>query len=496
MRNVNRGSITIWLSLIICVILSLVFACIISVRISTARAYMSICMEESLFSEFARYDRILYDRYGLLVMDGGFGSGDINFAAVAKEIEDAAQELVSENEDLFRLSLKETDITGYVCAADNGAAALRSQINSLMAVKLGADGIERLSNMVGTNAPIISQQEENGTVDPDTVREAYEQQEREAAARRAEAEAAEAAAEEAGESETESSTVVEVPEDFVNPIDNINNIIRMGIYNTILPDPTGISNRAIDTSSLAVNRTFQTGMGFPPEDADNAAGNLFMAAYITDFFPNFLSGSSNEGLKYQAEFAIAGRGSDAENLKSVLNRLLLIRLGLNLLYLEVLDETKKAEAEAMALIISSVLLMPESSEGIAQILLFLWAYAESMMDLKTLLEGGREPVIKDESTWQLSLEQMASFSRSTPTDKNRSGLSYKDHLVILLCMQSEGELAADVMNLLEYNRRLIGNEPGFKIDSCLTAVEAEMLVTIDDMDFSIRRSYGYYSPES
>lgn len=507
MRDTGKGSITIWLSLVMCVILSLVLACIQSARLSAARAFVSICMDESLFSEFARYDRILFDKYGLLAVDAGFGGGSINFAAVADEIDEAAREAASVNEDLFRISLKQTDITGYVLATDSGAAPLKSQISSLMTAKLGVDGVNRLIDMVNTNEPIIRDQEERGVSDPENIKEAYENSKAEAAARRAEREAEREARGETGgetggeagagtegggaEGHEEPAGLAEVPEDFKNPLDNVQAIMRMGIYNVILPDPTDISTRSIDLSSLAEKREFQSGMGILPSEESGAADHFLMAAYITDFFPDFLSGQTGEGLKYQAEFAVAGRGSDAENLKSVLDRLLLIRMGLNFVYLSFFAPEKKAEAEGVALIIASILMAPELTEAIAQVLLLAWAYGEGMMDLKTLLAGGKSPVLKDESTWQLSLEKLAVFSHETAPDTNLTGLTYDEYLTILLCMIPDGELTGRTLDLLEYNRRIEGGDPGFRIDSCLTAIETETSGSAGSFDFSIRRSYGY-----
>lgn len=501
MRNIGKGSITIWLSLVMCVILSLILVCIQSARTSAARAFLSICFDQSLFSEFARYDRILYEKYGLLAVDAGFGGGDIDFSTVAAEINDAAEELISVNEDLFRCSLEETDITGYVLATDSGAAALRSQICDLMTVKLGADGVNRLLGMVEDNLPVVREQEEKGTENPEATKEAYEQQKAEAAARQAEREAQEALEQETdgdpdgeepgGSGSEEPEGLVEVPADFRNPLDNYEAIMRMGIYNIILPDPTNLSTRSIDRNTLAENRPFQNGMGNFPPDESNAAEHLLMAAYIRDFFPNFLSSSQEEGLQYQAEFAIAGGGSDAENLKSVLNRLLLIRMGLNYIYLLLFSPDKQAEATGVALIIASIFLNPELTEVIAQILLIAWAYCEAMMDLKTLLAGGREPLIKDETTWQLSLEQMAFFSAGTQVDTSRRGLSYEDYLILLLCMVPDSDLTKRTLDLLEYNRRIIGNDPSFQIDSCITAMEIEAFGMIDNAQYSIRRCFSY-----
>ena len=505
MKTIRKGSITIWLSLVMCVILALIFACLQSARESAARGFVSVCADESLFSEFARYDRILYEKYGILAVDGGFGKGGLDYAAVAKEIHDAAEQAADAQKDLFRIALKETDITDLVLATDSDAAPLKKQIKEIMTAKLGIDGIGRLTNMVNTNAPLIEQQEQGGNVDPESFREAYAQQKELAEARGSEeaasrAEGAGSAAEDNSDQTEdpengagkEKQELAEIPPDFRNPLDHIESIIKMGIYNTILPDPTAVSGMAVDKNTLAGARTFQEGLGTLPQTEDGAGMHFLMAAYLADFFPNFLSEADqeNKGIRYQAEFAIAGKGGDADNLKSVLNRILLIRMGLNYVYLNTFDPAKKAEAEACAFIIASIMLAPEETEVIAQLVLLAWAYGESMMDLKTILAGGKEPLIKDESTWQLSLSQLAQFSSETPVT-SRTGLSYKDHLTILLAMRSDRELTGAFLDLLEYNRRLIGDDPAFQIDSCFTAIGTELLLTIDGKEYSAAREYGY-----
>ena len=58
------------------------------------------------------------------------------------------------------------------------------------------------------------------------------------------------------------------------------------------------------------------------------------------------------------------------------------------------DSGKKAEAEALAFALSVILLIPEGTEILKQLILLAWAAGESVADIRTLLLGGRVPLIK------------------------------------------------------------------------------------------------------
>ncbi len=59
---------------------------------------------------------------------------------------------------------------------------------------------------------------------------------------------------------------------------------------------------------------------------------------------------------------------------------------------------------AMALTIASALAIPVASGIISAALIGCWAFAESVLDVRELLDGGKVALVKtDGSSWQLSL---------------------------------------------------------------------------------------------
>ena len=80
-------------------------------------------------------------------------------------------------------------------------------------------------------------------------------------------------------------------------------------------------------------------------------------------------------------------------------------MGVNYICLQK-DSGRKAEAEVLAVTICTLLLMPEGTEVVKQLILAAWAGGESVADLRTLLAGQRVPAIKTSENWSVSLAEL------------------------------------------------------------------------------------------
>mgnify|MGYP003300668486 CR=1 FL=1 len=211
---------------------------------------------------------------------------------------------------------------------------------------------------------------------------------------------------------------------------------------------------------------------------------------------NYGKPKENSRLAYEMEYVLMGKTSDYENLNAVVNRLLLLRETANFTYL-MSDSGKQAEAEALALTLSAVILFPELKDLIKLSILIGWSYAESVNDVRILLAGGSIPLWKTKETWRLSLERAISMdldeaetiSKSKPGD----GFSYEAYLHILLALMKKDERNLRFMNVVEMDiRQKPGNE-NFQINHCVDAFTAEM-ITASQKGHSclIRRTVGYW----
>ena len=110
-------------------------------------------------------------------------------------------------------------------------------------------------------------------------------------------------------------------------------------------------------------------------------------------------------MDYELEYILAGKESDKENLESVVKKLLLLRFVPNYAYIQT-DSAMKAEAEAAAATLCTLLAVPPITEAAAQGILLAWAYGESIMDLRSLLKGNRVPLVKSKESWQLQFSRL------------------------------------------------------------------------------------------
>ena len=83
----KKGSITVFLALILSLLLSLVATSIQSVQAAAARTQILNSMDIGLYSLFGQYDRFLLKNYDLFFLDGTQGGTDLNLAAVYDNFE-------------------------------------------------------------------------------------------------------------------------------------------------------------------------------------------------------------------------------------------------------------------------------------------------------------------------------------------------------------------------------------------------------------------------
>ena len=75
---VKKASITIYLSLMLMLIVSVISASVLSVKVQAGRSRVANSVDQAMFSLFAQYDRDLFSKYDVFFIDGAAGSGDMN----------------------------------------------------------------------------------------------------------------------------------------------------------------------------------------------------------------------------------------------------------------------------------------------------------------------------------------------------------------------------------------------------------------------------------
>ena len=180
---------------------------------------------------------------------------------------------------------------------------------------------------------------------------------------------------------------------------------------------------------------------------------------------------------------IAGRENDTDNLRSVVNRLCALREAANLMYLYS-DLEKKAEVQALSVATCALLLVPELAPTLELAIMMGWAYAESIYDVKSLLAGGRIPLMKDRNSWHYSLESALS-GQLGDAEKEGRGLSYQDYLRVFMTLTGIDTLTGRAMNMVEADIRMTEGNRSFRLDGCYSRVRFEI-------NMSSRYGYQYH----
>ncbi len=233
-----------------------------------------------------------------------------------------------------------------------------------------------------------------------------------------------------------------------NPLSWIKSIKKNGVLALVMAEEE-VSSKAIQLDTCIEHRTLETGNLQVSTEWTSREKVLFYL-YLDQYFLDASESEQDHGLDYELEYMIAGKSTDKENLKAVVKRLLLLREAANLAFLETNVE-KQEEAEAVAVALAALVLQPELEPVLKQGILAAWAYAESISDVRILLEGGSVSLVKSQSQWHTDLFSLASSVYAVKGEEQTTGLSYTQYLLFLLWATEDETLADRAMDMVEKN---------------------------------------------
>lgn len=487
----KKGSITVYLSLMLTILISLFAASMYSVQLAGARVQAVHAADQGMYSLFARYDISMLKRYHLFFIDGSLNSGELKMGKVYQILENDIAAIVGDRNRtsgkkgmIDGLMMKNGSITGYTLATDNGGNALKSQAVSYMETVLGVQGVRSLMEKVQIETETVQHiEDEYEALDEESVMACYE--------------SVKSSGVQPSELEVtyENGEAVTIPEDYVNPVETVKHIKGKGILSLVLPGESRISSAYQTRSAVISGRSLAQGMGTPAFDSscDSWQSELMFTEYILEHLGCYTEVLPANGLQYQLEYVIQGKESDIENLKGVINKLLLIREASNLIYLYQ-DETKRAQVKAAALLLASLFGVPESAEVLEPVLLMCWAFGESLLDMRGLLAGDRIPLQKNDASWQLSLSDLPKivYNADSLRKSSKTGMNYQEYLRILLLMKESQDKLRRSMDMIEMGMRAEEGKKCFRLDCCIYTLEARLNFEAGGgVLYHAVRSYGY-----
>lgn len=478
MKRGIEAYLTVYLSLTIGVLLTVIVMIVEVVRRDTIKMEIETVMEVALFSIFGEYHRELLEQYDLFAIDTGYrkGNGKIEYT------EEHLQYYMNQNfkkipglkkYDLTDLHCDNAKLTEYCFLSDEDGKVLKEAILSYMKDKIALGTLEDIKREYG-----ILIETEQPSYDLEGEWQKAERQIWEKIKKRDE------------EWEKE-----EPPPPLENPTDYIKEIKEEGTFGLALPPDKKISTLTIDPNRYISKREIQKGTGKIERKVnlmDIFVGKSLLCEYFFEKCGSYHEEKKDSYLKYQIEYLLHGKTKDQENLEKTVQQILLIREGINITYL-LTDDAKMAEAEAAALAISTFCLLPELKDPIKMILLFAWSYAESVQDLRILLDGNKISVLKNTENWNTPFSQLLSFTSHLDEYKSdKQGMGYEDYLKLFLYMKNDEEILMKFMDLCEMDIQYSTGNGLFHMDECITELKARSSVSSGYGEgYSISRSWYY-----
>lgn len=450
--------LTVYLALTFGIVLSLLLALIEGAAVSAARVQAELVADLGLDSVFAEYNRELLDQYGLFFIDSSYGTGNGGIGMVEAHLADHMSYNMDPEKDrslpgntLLKLRAPYLEIEEASYASDDGCMVWKAQAVAYMKAVYGGDMVSSVQAHMDTVRA-------RGLCEEDVVG-GLAQQKGAFESALVQKEIVEFGAEsEEGYSYQKVSGI-------------FNELAGGGLLSAVLPAGSSISGAVVTGgpyfSSRMQNGTVNKGTGLHKgmDRPDSIADELIYGEYLMKMCGCYAQPKESGLLRYQIEYILFGYDSDAANLRSSAEMLFALRGAADMIGI-CTDTGKRAEAGTAAAVICTLLCVPELTDALTMLILSVWALAEAAADVRSLMDGGRVPLLKDSGEWATSLSGLFWGIEPKPV-KGTSGLSYQDHMRIFLGFMDKGEKVARSLDIVEMDIRQTPGNDGFRIDRCI-----------------------------
>jgi hypothetical protein len=258
-------------------------------------------------------------------------------------------------------------------------------------------------------------------------------------------------------------------------LETVSRMAGKDLLSVCVPEGTKVSGAALDMRDLP-SALVSVGAGSYEMSGivlQDVLGSALFTEYASRFFSSFRTEKEGK-TQYEKEYFLNGARSERDNLKAAVNRLVVVREALNLLHL-FRDSSKRAEARTLALAITGAAGIAPLTEVVTFFILTVWAFAESVEDVKILMNGGKLSVMKMQEEWKVSLSGLAESGKriwdKTPGSGDGRGLDYDGWLKLFFLIQDRVQLRYRMMDVIQ--NRIREKQSGFRMEQCAFRVEAE-----------------------
>lgn len=441
------------MSLILLILISIVAQVMQEAIFQADRIKLYSAMDVSCNAVLAEYCTELLEQYGLFFLDASDENGIFDKENVASHLDYYMYKNVQEQSGMLQMQLVDTELTEYMLATDcEGTVFLKEAVKAYKE-RIAAKAIEA-----------VAQQAEK-----------YEE--------------AEKSRKIMEENQVEPSEL-EIPQDIeidleekekaekvVNPVEVIESLKANGLLGIVAGD-LSISSNYMNLSTVLQKRKLNQGNA-KKDQTPTVSEKAIFDLYLKDQFSCFGNEKNKDDsgcLKYELEYMISGKAGDKENLAGVLEKIIWMREGINFVYL-LTDKAKMAEAETLATALVGYTGILPLVTAMKFAILAVWAYGESLLEVRILLTDGKVDFIKSKDNWKLELAELSNVAAimKGKAKGDEQGLSYEDYLWILLSASSTKNKSYRSMDLIEKRIQNITKVTSFRMDSCVAYASGKVL---------------------
>ena len=451
-----RGSVSIFMIMSLTMTMSLVFTMSEVVRYFCMKSTADTLSFSAAQSGLGDYNRILYEKYGILAVDMGYGKAEASDEKLVKRITGYALKGGNPDHDgdlisfvnLFRMDPVDDYLSEITLLTDHGGAGFIKEASGLELYDITGDMLEKWSNAQKEADNITASLEPGG----------ISVMERRVCVTAASGDKEEIVGDDRGQA----------------LVDQVGEFKKRGVLYQVLGSNMKLSSKSLKTSERVSQRTLNCGTG--DEKLITTADKLKYKAYLLGHMGSYTNIKDRRSLDYEMEYIVSGHLSDQENLRAAVKKLLLMRELENLVALAG-DTAKMAEAESMGAAASAAILNPELAPLITAAIVGAWAYVESVLDVRLLLSGGSVPIIKTPAQWTSNLATLPEYlDTNVKAIDVPGGIDYTGYLFILMHTVSSKKLGLRPLDLMECELNMYEDYANVRMDNML--IEARYHVTM------------------
>ncbi|MBR5127868.1 MAG: hypothetical protein IKU69_05520, partial [Roseburia sp.] len=342
----KRGSITPFCAMSLLLITSLLFALLEVARTYGLESYVTMKAQTVMDSVCAEYQPFLWKQYGLLFLDGAYGTEYFSMEYVTDSLESHMtancstqgwlQEKVGMN--LLQVAPDGAQLLGYALATDDKGETFLNYIAKRQKENMPLQMAKELYLQFQKGQEL---EKKNAGVEESVLAAKKVLQDVESQwALRSENEMEDGEETEEAEKTKPDTSILQ------NALTHTTKMQNSGTLNMIFKDLLGISAKgSMITQNLQSRKKQEGSMYFSGEK--EWYRKLLVLDYMEEFFSNYSNINENHFLSYEMEYVISGKNTEWENLDDTLDRIMLIREAANVAYL-LGDKEKMAAIDGLA----------------------------------------------------------------------------------------------------------------------------------------------------